>query len=64
MAIMYLLNWLCIYPGGEIGHNDIFTFKLNLTLNVKVNHPPKTTGILAITAFSQKSIKSGDFICF
>ena len=35
-AIMY--KWLCIFFGGETGHNDLFflIFKLNLTLKVKV----------------------------
>ena len=40
----YLLWWLCIYSGGQIGHNEIWTFKLNLTLKVKVNQPPKHQG--------------------
>ena len=34
MAMMYLLYWLYIYSSGETGHNEISTFKLNLTLKV------------------------------
>ena len=45
ISIIYLLWWLCIYPGGQTGQNGIWTFKLNLTLMVKVNRP-KTIGTL------------------
>ena len=38
----YVLTlWLCIYSAGETRRNDILSFKLNLTLKVKVNHSPK-----------------------
>ena len=42
MNIMYLLWLLCIHAGGETGHNEIWTFKSNLTLKGQgESSPPK-----------------------
>ena len=40
-----LLQWLCIYSGGQNGYNESLNIKLNLTLKVKVNQHKKIVGI-------------------
>ena len=43
----YLVRWLCIWSGGQTGHTEIWTFKLNLihlTLNVYANQSQKVQG--------------------
>ena len=34
---LYFLWWLCIYPSRQTRQDEIWTFKLNLTLKVKVS---------------------------
>ena len=32
MDIMHLPWWLCIYSGGQTGHNEILTLKVKLAM--------------------------------
>ena len=47
MAVMYFLSsGKCTYSGGETGHNEILTFKLNLTWKSLGQSPPQMIVIL------------------
>ena len=37
---LYLLWWLCIYPGEKIGHNEIWTFKVKFDLDGRHSQSP------------------------
>ena len=42
----YLFWWLSIYSGGQIGHNEIWTFKTKFDFEGQGESTPKTPGIL------------------